>query len=444
MGGGGIATRVRTVLKSGIAKGAAGSFGLKVVSLGISFVTNVVLARQLGATDYGAYVYALAWITFLGIPASLGLPEYLIREVAIYRAKEDWSHLRGLLHWANGLVLVLSLGTGAIAAAVIAALDLSPQLRLIFWLMLLVMPLASLTGLRQGTMKGLNRVVVGDFPELLVRPTLFLGLVGLGILLLGQRLTAVWVMGIYGVTVALAFGVGAWLLYRSLPEAVHRVESRQMPGLWFRATLPFLLIVAMFVVNQQTDVMMLGLLQGTDAAGIYTVVGRGTQLIQFALMAISSATGPTLAGLVSREDWSQLKQVLTNSSRLLLGSTLAIALTLMLLGRWFLAIFGPEFVAGYPALIILGCGYLMSAPLELAGLLLLMSGHERETAIGTGMTATLNVIFNALLIPRWGLAGAALATSLSMVIRGSYFMIRAHQRLHMVPNPLASGSSQSS
>lgn len=426
---------IEKVLRSPIVKGAAGSFGLKIVSLGISFVTNVVLARLLGATDYGTYVYVLAWVTFLGIPACMGLPGYVAREVAVYRAQKNWAYLKGLIYWASQVVFLASLVIAILAAGVVAILDLSSQMRSIFWLMLLSFPLVTLTSVRQAAMNGFNKVVAGDFPELLVKPLLFLVLVSLGYGL-SLPLDSNWVMGIYGVTVMVAFGFGVLQLRRAWPNEMSDVLPLTKSLLWFKATLPFLLIVAMFVVNQQTDVIMLGLLQGTEQAGIYTVVGRGTQLIQFALMAISASTTPVLAGLLSREDWTGVRSVLRTSSRLLIVATFAISMTLMVFGQWFLLIFGSEFVAGQMALVVLAIGYLLSCPLELSGLLLLMSGHERDTAIGTGISAAANLVLNTLLIPLWGMSGAALATTISMLVRGLCFVFCAHQRLKIVPNPM--------
>jgi O-antigen/teichoic acid export membrane protein len=439
----GLFLRVITKLKSGsilsqIAKKAAGSFGIKVFSLGIAFMTNVFLARLLGASGYGDYIYAVTWIGFLGIPACLGLTEYLVREVAVYQTKSEWGLLRGLLLWSNRSVLLISTGVAVIAAIVgwYFLRDTNPQFLPVFWIALLSLPLTSLTGLRQGTMKGLNQVVKGDFPELLVKPLLFVGLVGGTYFWAHDRLSSTWVMGIYVISVAVAFYVGSQQLRRILPKPLAAATATYQSQVWRKGTLPFLLIVAMFTINQQTDVLMLGAIKGNDTAGIYTVLGRGSQLIQFIVGAFSAATAPTLAQLYCDQDMPQLKRVLKNSARMVLLASFGVTSFLILFGHQFLSIFGSEFTRGNLALTILSVGYLLSSFMELGGLLLLMSGNERDTATATGLTAGLNVILNALLIPQFGLEGAAAATSISLICRGLYYTGCTMRKFQIVVNPL--------
>jgi O-antigen/teichoic acid export membrane protein len=65
----------------------------------------------------------------------------------------------------------------------------------------------------------------------------------------------------------------------------------------------------------------------------------------------------------------------------------------------------------------------------LAALVLNMTGHERDTAKGIAVSALLNVTLNALLIPLWGIEGAALASTLSMVVWNSLLVVLVHRRL---------------
>jgi O-antigen/teichoic acid export membrane protein/acetyltransferase-like isoleucine patch superfamily enzyme len=432
-----VLSKIRAIAgHNSVAKKAAGSFGVKVFSLGIAFFTNICLARALGASGYGDYIYAITWVGFLGVPACLGLPEYLVREVAVYQAKAEWGLLKGLLRRSNELVLLLSTAIATIAGSIAAWTTTNIQLLIVFCLALLSLPFTTLTSLRQGSMRGLDQVVKSDFPELLIKPLLFLTLLGLIFVFQPSYLTVYSVMGIYVLTVGIAFWVGSRQLYEVLPTPAKEASARYRTQEWFRGSLPFLAVVAMFTINQQVDVLMLGALKGTSAAGIYTVVGRGAQLIQFSLAAVSAATGPTIAQLYAAGNLPQIGRVVHSSARLLWFACAGISTTLIVLGYWFLLIFGAEFVQGQTALTLLCLGYMVSAPFELAGLLLLMTGRERDTAIGTGLTASLNVCLNALLIPKFGLEGAAAATASSFVVRGLFFSIRTYQTLGIVPNPL--------
>ena len=92
-------------------------------------------------------------------------------------------------------------------------------------------------------------------------------------------------------------------------------------------------------------------------------------------------------------------------------------------GKKFLLIFGPDFTSNYGAFVILTVGRTFQISMGLSGMLLNMTGYEQETAIGTAIGAALNIALNAVMIPIWGLEGAACATvigGLSTVILLNY------------------------
>ena len=72
-------------------KAVSGSFLLQMTSMGLAFVTGITLARLLGAEQLGAYSLGMAWGTLLVIPSVGGVNSLLIRQMAIYSAREEWS-----------------------------------------------------------------------------------------------------------------------------------------------------------------------------------------------------------------------------------------------------------------------------------------------------------------------------------------------------------------
>lgn len=107
------------------------------------------------------------------------------------------------------------------------------------------------------------------------------------------------------------------------------------------------------------------------------------------------------------------------------------------LGQSFLSFFGSEFTSGSTALSILVFGQLVNAAAGSVGLLLVMTAHEREAAIGMGVGLSLNVLLNTLLIPLWGIEGAAGASATSMIVWNLWLAVRVHRRLGLDPSVLA-------
>lgn len=413
-------------------KGASGTFALKVAGTGLSFVISVLLARLLGARGYGTYTYALAWIGLLSVPAIMGLDKLLIREVAAYQVRSARGLTRGLLRRSNQAVLLISLLI-ALGAAIVSwfLIDLTNnfQLLLAFWISLLLLPLTALTRIRQAAMQGLRYVVSAQVPEMLLRPVLFIALIGGAYLLIGSRLNAPWIMALQAAAAGVAFLVGAVLLGRALPATVKTAPPDYKTKYWFYSALPLLLVGGMQVINAQTDMVMLGSIKGVEAAGVYRVATRGADLIAFVLVSVNTALAPTIATLYTAGEMQRLQRIVTRSTRVVFLLSLPLALGLIAFGNWFLLIFGQGFLQGDIALTVLSVGQLFNASMGSVGILLIMTGYERDAAMGVGVSALLNVALNALLIPPLGLEGAAVATATSIIVWNLLLAIWVYRRL---------------
>lgn len=426
-------------LRAYLIQGAAWSFALKIAATGLAFVTSIILARVLGVEGYGIYAYAMALVGLLGIPASLGLPQLVLRNVAAYQARSEWGLMRGLLRWANQAVLLTSLGFGVIALLVSLALrdHFNPTMLAAFFLALSTLPLVALNALRASTLRGLGYVALAQLPGSLIRPFSFLALVVVTYLLLGNRFNASWAVGVQVGAMAIALGFGILMMMRHMPKEVNDTPPVYDSRTWVGSALPFLLIGGMQLINNQTDIVMLGALQGAEAVGIYRVATRTAQLVVFVLGAASAVLQPTIAKLYAARDMQRLQRVATQSARVVLLVSVPVAIVLIVFGRWILVIFGQEFTKGATALAILSVGQLVNAGMGFVGILLSMTGHERDTARSVGIAAVVNVVLNAILIPVWGINGAATATATSLVVWNLILAVQVVRRLGIYPTAFA-------
>ncbi|VEP16059.1 Membrane protein involved in the export of O-antigen and teichoic acid [Hyella patelloides LEGE 07179] len=405
-------------LKKRLVKGAAGTLGLRIAATGLNFLTSILLARLLGASGFGVYTYAFTWTQLLSLGATLGLDKLIVREVAVYKTKSSWNLMRGLLNWANQIALITSVVLILVAIGVAWSLNVGANSEqfLAFCLAMLIIPIDTLRNLRLAAMRGLNKIVMGLVPELLIAPALLIVLVGCGYLFLGEDLNAPWVILIRLVITLITLAIGMKLLYRILPDEVKKATAKYQAKTWLNSALPFMFMGSMYLIKSRTDILMLGAIQGAEVVGIYFAVSRGAQLIDFVTNAANTVLAPNIASLYAEGKTEKIQRILTKSSRTVLLTSLPIIIGLMVFGYWYLSLFGSEFTQGQNALIVLCVGQLVNVATGSAGLLLSMTGHERYTLISRCGSTLLNVVLNALLIPRWGLSGAAIATVGSTVL----------------------------
>jgi O-antigen/teichoic acid export membrane protein len=418
-----------------MARGAAGMLVLRVLQVGLEFLCGIILARLLGASSYGAYAFAVSWVGLLGILAACGFDRLLIREVAKFQSRGEWSLLRGMLRRAGQIVVLSStiLACGAAVSAQLLATGTESEIVLAFQLGMLIVPLIAVARARQAALQGLGRVVWGQVPETVVQPVGLLCLLGAAHLVLGISLRGPLAVALHAAAAGVACAWSIGLLRRSLPAAARAATPEFRTRLWLAGAVPFLWILGMSVVLMYVDVIMLGLLAGSEAAGIYRVAAQMAASVAFPLTAVNMAFAPAIAGLYAQHDMATLQRKATMAAQAILAMALPIAVVLILFGRPILALFGAEFVAGQSALTILVIGHLLNAAMGTSGYLLIMTKHERAAAVTFTVAAAINIVGHLLLIPLWGVNGAAAATAFSLVFVSVTFAVLTYWRLGIQP-----------
>ena len=422
-----------------LARGAVGAFMIKLTGAMAVMGVQIFLARILGTQQYGVYVYVVFCLAILVLFAKMGLDMVVLRFVAAYRAREEWGLLRGLLRSSNRFALLCGVGVGALCAVVVAAIGerISSDLRLSFWIGCAVLPVMGLTMIRQAALRSLRLVIKASFMEFLMQP-LFLAVLAGGLAVLCfAPLDAVTVMAAHFFAFLGALTMGSFWLARGLSRVVEHVPAETRNREWLAVGLPFVLMSGFFMINTRADVIMIGAFLGTTQAGIYSAAVRLSGVLLWGLMAVNVILAPMISHYHARKEGRELQRIVTLGARAIAAFTLPAGLVMVLAGRWLLLLFGSEFTLGYVPLLILIVGQFANALAGSVGYLMTMTGHQRDAAVVLGASAGLNVIMNALLIPAWGISGAATATAVSTVLWNIAMYILVRKRLSVEPTCFA-------
>lgn len=423
---------------SGLKRGSllsqsAGSVVLKGTSVLLGFVTLIVLARVLGPEAYGTYAVIFALVSVLAIPSQMGLPTLIVRETARAREAGESGQMRALWRQANGFVLASS-GLIVLATVLWIALGtMAPAYRAALFAALLLIPLRAFAHLRAAAITGLGRVVLGQMPEGVLRPGLFLALVLLVWLVAPQMLArhgASSAFVLHAIAAALTFGI-AWGVLRSFaPHSSDSAVSPVAPRAMLLSAGTMGLIVGAQAINSNLDVIMLGALTDPATAGIYKIAASTALLTTTAMVALNQVLMPRVAASYRRGDLAAMQSVIRRIARLSLALAALAAVILFVAGPWILEVaFGPEHRAGATVLMILAAAQLGNASFGPVLTVLNMTGHERDSLIGVLIAVAVNVALNAILIPLYGGVGAAIATATTMLCWNAILFVRCRQRL---------------
>ena len=419
-----------------LARGAATAFVLNVLTTGLALVSQILLARFLGAAGYGVYAYVMAWIAVLALCATLGFVTGMLRFVSAYRAREQWSLLRGVLRYGLQRVSLAGLVIGGGAAGVVLALGdrLAPELARTFLVGCAMVPAVALLQVQGAIVRAFGGVISALAPQSLVRHMVLLPVLAISGLVLSLTIEPQGAMAAMLFATLVGLGALAWSQRRLRPAELATAGIAYQTREWRRAVSVLLVMAAIRALLNRADLLILGVLADSAAVGVYAVACRTADLVAFALAAINTIFIPHIAALHAQGDRSGLQAMVTTTSRWASLSALVVALPLFALPGLVLSVFGDAFASGSTALRILLLGQLVNATAGSVDPMLTMTGHERQAAVVLGGAAIGQIALCVALIPGFGAEGAAVANALTVVGWNLAMAALVWKKLRIVPS----------
>jgi O-antigen/teichoic acid export membrane protein len=397
------------------AKGSGFLAGGNIFELATRFFISLILARALGSTGYGLYNLAVSAGTIFAGIAALGLDDAIVRYVAIQVRQRDQPGLRGTLQIGLGISTAVSivlgvalyLGAEPIAVGVFHEPDLTELLRLFA----VIAPAMTVSNVLAATAKGFKRMDHAALAENVVMSIVRLALLA-GLLAIGLDVFAASVVfGISDIAASLTLVLLTNRHFR-MASLLQRGAQRHYKEM-FSFALPLWLSGMLLQFRKNIVVLLLGAMSAAADVGLISIVGRINLLSHVMYRAIINAVRPVLAELSSVDDRDELRVVYRASTRWTFMLNVPVFLVMVLYPVPLLSIFGESFVAGAAPLVVMAFSELANAGTGTCGSIIDMTGHTRVKLANSIGWMTLLIVSNVLLIPRYGVLGAAVASLLS-------------------------------
>ncbi|AAM73422.1 MAG TPA: sugar transporter [Chlorobaculum sp.] len=185
--------------------------------------------------------------------------------------------------------------------------------------------------------------------------------------------------------------------------------------LW-QFSLPLLAVALFSILSHWIDVVMLGFLTDVRTVGLYQSAARTAGLLRSVLLAFSGIAAPIIAGYHGRQENTGIRETYETVNRWIVMLVMVPFLLLVLFPDEVLSVFGKGFGAGSTALVLLAVTSLLYASFGLGNTVLAMSGGERLSMMNQAGALLLQTLLHWLLIPRFGLNGAAFSTLAVMAL----------------------------
>jgi O-antigen/teichoic acid export membrane protein len=385
-------------------------FGGKMATLVTSVVFTPLLVRLLGSGNYGDYAFLMSVFGLLMVLANSGIAEGLRK----YLPEQDsprW-HSRVFGFYARvSFVLCLLVTLPLIALSSVGFFGLiGDDFAAYFRLTAVLVIVSQLAKVVKNTLMALGYEHVSE-PLLVVEQFVY-SAIALALAYVGYGITGV-LLG-YIIAMAISVGIGSTFLvkiidvYGVLRKNVD-VPRRQMMLFNVLSIVLSLLMISLY----NFDVLLLRPIAGDNQTGYYKSALVVAQFVWIVPIAIQTLLLHSTAQLWNEGDHSTLNMIASRATKYTLVTTTLIIVGLATLADDFIPLyFGADFAVAVTPMILLLPGFLgfaVARPIFAIGQ---ASGRLRVLIIATGSTASLNVILNLLLIPPYGMNGAAVATSI--------------------------------
>lgn len=389
--------------------------GIRVVGTALSVCMTAAIARLYGPDILGVYAYCVAIMAIAAVPIANGWATLILRAVSAQGTLGPKSKMMARYGSAGAFLTTFFIGTISLYAIRFGGSStaniLAPIAMTSIGLLAIVMVSDQLSAIRSASIRGINRPSLAQTPETLVRPSIFLICIFLGWIFVKPGSLEKGLFIIFG-SLALAAATSALfgqiVLQRIAGSIAPTTISPEERKSWIMSAAALASSAGLVQINGYIDLLILGAFVSSSEVGLYRAGLQIAMLASFGYVALNMLAGQRFSRLHSIKDHPNLNRTATYLARLALISAIPMPVIILFFGeRIFSAIFGEYFsTAALPALIV-ACGFTFSAAIGMARTLLVMQGKEFLVMRTTLAALVINIALCWLLIPQYGIIGAA-------------------------------------
>lgn len=393
------------------------TFVLKSGVLTLNFIAAIFLTNIIGLSGFGEYAVAMAWVSISSALSRLGTDLSAVRFCSVYVQEQDWSMLRCYLSWALTTVAVMAFGLASLV--IMAAFFLSDHLEddLFFTIVAaaVIVPPLSLLQSSSGVLRGTGSLVQAQLGEIVRLSSHLIIIFSLYMLKLSMAVHVI----LLGMAAAafMSLLMNFYFISRRLKgvSASGWVKEQSLIKSWWKSSIAFSLVSVVNLLNQRVGIIFVGYLLTGEAAGVYTIARRVTDIMKIIPTTAVFVLGPRFARLFNSDDQHLVAKLGSQIARVTCAMLLVVMILLVFFGDSVLSIFDGGAAVGQSALLIFAFTHVVSSAFGPVALALNMSANESRTALGMGISVIVQALLCVLFAPTFGLEGAAVAYMISVI-----------------------------
>lgn len=401
---------------------------IRIVAAVVTLLLTVLITNQLGAKESGSYFFILSFLTFLSSFASFGLFNALLKEIAIH--SKQLISKSAIMTKSVVLVFCGTIITGILffifnQISIYLGYEHAIINTYYFNIIFILFPFI-LTFLFSNYYQATKNIVISMF-------MLNFGyqLLMLIILYIHKIKTTEELLLIFDISVVSVVLMG--LIIYIVKGGRFTLQGDKTFKALLALSTPMMVAHIVSQINSFSGIMLLSIFADEVAISYYAVSLRIALLMSFLIIAVNKIVAPKFAILYHERKIAELKKVVIFSNRLLAIVSFPMLVIIIIFGKQILNLFGDGFEDGYSALIFIAIGQFFASVSGTVIFLLQMTGSEKVIRTNIIIATFSSIFLGLVLVPLYGLLGAAIATSFGLILVNLLACIQAYKILGINP-----------
>jgi len=397
-----------------ILKGSFIIFLFKVVGAISLFLTNILISRYYGLETLGTFTLIFMLMMVATTISRIGLDIFVVRVIPSLENKD-----REISLFLKEVFKIITIGSIIVSIFIFISSDIiNKELfqsidasNYIMGLVLIILPF-TFFNIMPEIFRGFHDIKIYSFFRNLSQNLTMTILLGIAVLS-GLKYSPIYTLYSTITIITIVMGI---VLYKFLKERNIdiTIDGKYSDKILIHSYPMFLTSSVMFLMAS-VDIFMIGHYLDEYQVGIYNICVNLSMVVTFIPMAIGGFISPKIAQAYAKGDSLAIKKLFSNSMKLITIVTIPIFGILYSYPDFFLSIFGKGAMVATTTLLIVNIGFLSEAMTGPVGFILNMTDNQHLFMKILIVALIINVLLNALLIPIYGINGAAIALLSSML-----------------------------
>ncbi|MEK6889283.1 MAG: flippase [Nanoarchaeota archaeon] len=403
----------------------------------LGYVYRMVVARYYGPEVYGLLILSFTIFGWFVMFSQLGVGAGILRDVSFYRGKKKEDKVSFIVKFFISFLLTTGIIAGVILfifSDIIAEKIFSNSgLSIFLKFFAFMLPLAGLRTVLSILMQAYEKIewltFLSKISDNLIKFIALVVLIYFGIGLINIPIS-------YLVAAVITVLI-SYLYCRTSLKKIFSMKPKKdikiIKGI-FRYSLPLIFFGVSMSLITQADSFLIGIFRSVKEVGFYNAAVPIAFLLEISVDLFGQMFFPIVAKEYARGNIDLVKQLSQQIGKwvYIIGLPLLI-LFLIFPGALIKTFFGEEYLVAVNALRFLSIGVMFMSIFAISKILLLIRGESNLIFKDTLIVLVLNIILNLLLIPKYGINGAAVATMVSFILLGLIFAFQSWKYLKIVP-----------